>query len=88
MDMTSLRDLLEAGLLQGGTKLVWKQRSLGRTNEAILLPDGKIQTSDGLTHKTPSGAAKHIIGRPVDGWVVWKIETSGDSLADIRKSFT
>jgi hypothetical protein len=52
-----------------------------------LNADGTITTTDGKKHKTPSGAAKHLNGnKPVDGWLAWKVKSSGLSLSTLREN--
>ena len=81
----NFRDLVESGKLPVGTELVWKRKLQGDTHTAIVEHES-IRTSDGKLHKTPSGAARHLNnGKPVDGWKVWKIKSSGlliDTLRD------
>ena len=83
--MANTMDLLKAGLLKENEILIWKRRVQGSTHEAHILSDGLILTSDGKSHKTPSGAAKHLNGnKPVDGWIAWRVKDSGASLAELR----
>jgi hypothetical protein len=78
-------DLLRRGLISPETKIVWKRRIQQQEFVAVIGSDGSITTSDGKKHKTPSGAAKHLNGnKPVDGWLAWKLQSTGESLADIR----
>lgn len=81
----NLRDLLKAGLLQPGEELVWNRRTIKTTHSAIVGSDGTLTTADGKSHKTPSGAAKHLNGnKPVDGWLAWKSKKQGKSLSELR----
>jgi hypothetical protein len=78
-------DLIERGLLSPETKIIWKRRNQQQDFVAVIGSDGAITTSEGKKHKTPSGAAKHLNGnKPVDGWIAWKLQSTGESLADIR----
>jgi Restriction Enzyme Adenine Methylase Associated len=80
----TFKQLVMIGLIPNGTELVWKRRVQGAVHTAIVV-NGTIQTSDGKIHKTPSGAARHLNnGKPVDGWKVWKIESSGLLLDTFR----
>ena len=84
--MASVADLIKDGSIRDGDKLIWKRRVEGSTHHAHISSSGEIVTSDGKKHKTPSGAARHVNGgKPVDGWIVWKVEASGKSLAQLRK---
>jgi hypothetical protein len=67
-----IQDLLDSGRLLSGTQLEWKRRG-ERSFFAVVQDDGVLVLEDGTRHKSPSGAAKHIVGRPVDGWTVWKL---------------
>ena len=80
--MTKISDLIEQGLLPIGTLLVWKRRG-GNNFVAEVLANGSIKTSDGRVHKSPSGAARSLVGRPVDGWAVWRI-SDGKPLSELR----
>ena len=83
--MSSLKDLIKSGFIQANEELIWKRRIENTTHSAVVNIDGSITTSDGQNHKTPSGAAKHLNGgKPVDGWLVWKLKSSGHSLASLR----
>ena len=80
----NLSEIVSSGKLQAGDELIWVRKSLKVKYIAILLNDGKIQTADGVIHKSPSGAAKHLNGgKPVDGWLAWKLST-GKSLGSLR----
>lgn len=81
----TLKDLLEAGLLQAGEELVWRRRVMKISHTAVISKEGLLKTADGKSHKTPSGAAKHLNGnKPVDGWLAWKVMKNGRSLAELR----
>ena len=82
----SIKLLLELNLLNSGDVLIWNRRSEAQTYRATLKDNGYIQTPDGVIHKSPSGAAKHLnAGKPIDGWLAWHLEETGETLADIRK---
>lgn len=83
--MSKVIDLVDRGLLRPGQELIWNRRVAKQVHIAIVNQDGTISTADGVKHKTPSGAAKHLNGnKPVDGWLAWKIKSSLVSLADLR----
>ncbi len=85
--MASVKDLLKANLVTGGTELIWKRRQAKQIHTALINSNGTISTSDGVIHKTPSGAAKHLNGnKPVDGWNTWKIKSTGQALSELRKN--
>ncbi len=83
--MLKVVDLIRSGLLSVGEELIWTRRVARESHVAVVNEDGSITTSDGVKHKTPSGAAKHLNGnKPVDGWLAWKIKKSGTSLGSLR----
>ena len=83
--MSSMKQLLKSGSVSAGDKLVWSRRVLKRAHEAVINQDGTISTSDGIKHKTPSGAAKHLNNdKPVDGWIAWRLKNSGEQLSTLR----
>ena len=83
--MSKVIDLVKKGSLTPGQELVWNRRVAKQIHLATVNQDGSITTADGVKHKTPSGAAKHLNGnKPVDGWLAWKIKSTGYSLASLR----
>lgn len=83
--MSKVVDLIKSGTLNVGQELVWNRRVAKETHVATVNQDGSITTADGIKHKTPSGAAKHLNGnKPVDGWLAWKVKSSQVSLAELR----
>ena len=80
--MAKISDLIERGVLPIGTRLIWKRRG-GNNFSAEVLANGTIKTSDGRSHKSPSGAARSLVGRPVDGWAVWRT-SNGTPLSELR----
>jgi len=84
--MANLRDLIKLGLIPAGAEIVWHRRGANVTHNAIINENGFITTSDGMKHKTPSGAAKHLNnGKPVDGWIAWKLKSNKVSLNEVRQ---
>lgn len=80
----NLDQLIKVGKIRVGEQLTWQRRGLGVKHAAQVIAGGKIQTSDGVVHKTPSGAAKHFNGnKPVDGWLAWKL-ANGKPLGSLR----
>lgn len=83
--MAKVVDLINSGLISAGAELYWARKVAKENHVAIVNQDGSITTSEGVKHKTPSGAAKHLNGnKPVDGWLAWKVKDSQISLADLR----
>jgi hypothetical protein len=80
----SLSQLIKLGKISVGDELTWTRKSLQVKHLAKVIEGGKIQTSDGSIHKTPSGAAKHLnANKPVDGWLAWKLP-NGKPLGSLR----
>jgi hypothetical protein len=50
----------------------------GTTHTARVV-DGKLELSDGSRFSTPSAAAVHIAGHPINGWRFWKCKLPGSS---------
>lgn len=87
--MVATKDLIKAGFIAAGEVLIWNRRSHAESHIATVKGDGTIETSDGKIHRTPSGAAKHLNGnKPVDGWLAWKLKSTGESLAVIREKIS
>lgn len=85
--MSKVVDLVKSGALSTGQELIWNRRVAKEIHIATINSDGSLTTADGKKHKTPSGAAKHLNGgKPVDGWLAWKLKDSGESLASLRGS--
>ena len=83
--MSKVIDLLQKGLLTSGQEIIWNRRVAKQVHIATVNQDGSITTADGIKHRTPSGAAKHLNGnKPVDGWLAWKVSSSSVSLAALR----
>jgi hypothetical protein len=82
--MLSLKDLLEAGVLDIGQKLTWERLRTPEVHTTTLLADGTLKTSDGKIHFSPSTAAAHLNrGISTNGWRVWRIST-GESIWELR----
>lgn len=83
--VTEIQSLLKSGALVAGDTLIWNRKGLKIIHKATITTDGKIATQDGVNHKSPSGAAKHLNnGKPVDGWLAWKLEKNNVSLSKLR----
>ena len=83
--MSKVADLIKMGSISAGEELIWRRKVAKVNHTAVVNEDGSITTSDGVKHKTPSGAAKHLNGnKPVDGWLAWKIKKTGKPLGSLR----
>jgi hypothetical protein len=86
--MLSLRDLLQAGLVSDGDRLIWHKSGSPAPHEAKLLADGKIETADGKVHNSLSTAARYVnAGISTNGWRVWVVSSKGKSLSEIRSLY-
>lgn len=88
VEVSTLRDLIDMGLLSPNAELIWKRKSISVTHTAYVQPDGSLRTSDGVAHKTPSGAARHFGQKPIDGWNVWRLKDSNVTLASLREQIS
>jgi len=83
--VAALTRLLKDGTLLAGDVIVWLRPKVNAIYEATVLPNGKIETSDGMAHNSPSSAAKHLNGGvAINGWRVWKVVRLKKSLFDLR----
>ena len=74
-----------AAELHSSLPLVWVRHRRGERFEALLHPDGTLETSDGLRFADPSWAAISVSGTAAaDGWRVWRAGESGPTLAELR----
>lgn len=81
----NLKSLIDSNLISTGSIIVWKRRLAGSSFSATVNADGSIQTLDGVIHKSPSGAARHLnSGKPIDGWNVWRLKESNKTLSQLR----
>lgn len=80
-------DLLEAGLLQAGTKLRFKRARIGVTYDATVTEKGRIRLEpDGEEFRSPSRAAMVAAGmRAVDGWRAWQVVDQDRLLDAVRQ---
>jgi hypothetical protein len=76
----SLFDLIGSGLLQAGTTLYPRRKSLAHRT-ATVLADGRIDL-DGSVYDSPSGAARAITGTHINGWRFFLVEP--DSTRSLR----
>ena len=48
--MATIKDLIKANLVSGGTELIWKRKQAKQTHTALINANGTIITSDGAIH--------------------------------------
>lgn len=83
----TVSDLLEAGLIKGGTKLRFDRKRIGKTYEATVTDNGRIRLEpSGEDFRTPSRAAAVAAGmRAVDGWRAWVVIDQDRLLDAVRQ---
>ncbi|MGI5260223.1 hypothetical protein [Streptomyces angustmyceticus] len=79
----TLSDLMSRGALRPGQVLTWDRPRRGERHRALVMPDAALLLFDGSVHRSPSGAARHLVRRPEDGWFAWALE-DGRLLDDLR----
>ncbi len=70
----SLADLINAGLLKPGEHLHLRRQD---DLKARVLPDGRLETKDGI-FSSPTTAANKMLGGSSNGWIVWRAKRDGD----------
>lgn len=80
----TIRDLVEAGLLEAGAILVWELPQLGESFHVTVTETGQLQLPDGTQAGTPSRAIKDLTGKSVDGWYAWRTGDGGEFIGDLR----
>ena len=77
-----LISLIRSGKLKVGTTVLHRGRPRsGNDATATVVEDGLRMS--GRTFATPSAAAKAVTGKPVDGWIFWRLP-SGEPLDVLR----
>lgn len=65
------------------TRIVWSRPRRSQHFEAMLLPDGAIELSNGARYRHPDSAATAASGSyTADGWNVWRIGDTGPTLVE------
>ncbi len=80
-------DLLEAGLIEPGTKLRFKRNRIGVAYDAVVTDNGRIRLeSDGEEFRSPSRAAMVAADTgAVDGWRAWFVVDQDRMLDAVRQ---
>ncbi|ASO20608.1 putative transcriptional regulator [Actinoalloteichus hoggarensis] len=83
----TVSDLLQAGLIQAGTRLRFTRTRIGAVYDAIITDTGRIRLeSDGEEFRSPSRAAMVAAGmRAVDGWRAWTVVGQDRLLDAVRQ---
>ncbi|WP_143467074.1 hypothetical protein [Lentzea kentuckyensis] len=79
----ALRDMVSAGLLHDGEKLLCARPGSGVRYDAHVI-DGGIQLPDGRWYARPSGALTALGYRHQNGWTSWYRARDGVPLSEIR----
>lgn len=83
----TLANLIEAGLLDAGSKLTWDRPRVGQSHTARVTAGGELELEDGRRFGTPSRAAKEAAGIVAqDGWEAWKLD-DGRKLSEVWREF-
>ncbi|MFI9488166.1 hypothetical protein ACIG47_17410 [Promicromonospora sp. NPDC052451] len=65
------------------TRIVWSRPRRNQHFEAMLLPDGAIELTNGARYRHPDSAATAASGSyTADGWNVWRIGDTGPTLVE------
>ncbi|MCY9784202.1 hypothetical protein KIK06_09880 [Nocardiopsis sp. EMB25] len=85
-DRGALFDMVKAGSLSPGERLVWDRPRRGERHTSTVTPGGRVRVdgSDSAPFRTPSGAARSICGHEINGWRQWRRERDGVLLEDLR----
>lgn len=75
-------NLIRSGKLPVGTTLEHKARIYSDRNVSGTVVDGGLRVR-GRVYTTPSGAAKAVTRKPVDGWSFWRLP-DGRQLVSLR----
>ncbi len=80
----TLADLMEAGVLEDGVKIVHRAKRSGENFFAQIRKPGVVEINEDGTKQifsNPSAAGKFFAGRNADGWRYWSvIEDNGDEV--------
>jgi len=79
-----IADLVQSGLLNPGTELVFKRPRLGTSFTAVVTDDGRLRV-DGRPYPSPSSAATAAAGGSLDGWHAWQVAPNGEFLDTLRQ---
>lgn len=79
----SFRELLEAGALLAGDTLTWSEA--GRKPLAARVDrDGSITISGLGRFTSPSAPLRVATGSERNGWVLWRLDRTGETLHELR----
>ncbi|WP_444949814.1 GmrSD restriction endonuclease domain-containing protein [Micromonospora ureilytica] len=78
------QDLVEAGLVSVGARLVGRRR--GELYYARVRPGGSIETASGVA-SAPTKAMEDVVGVASNGWAFWEVEGTKERLDTIRQRY-
>ena len=86
----TVRDLIQAGVLLAGEKLVSHEASIYKGATCHVNEDGKLQFDDGRIEDYPSGAAMYAIAKlgkrlkSMNGWWFWFVPRLNCRLSEVK----
>ncbi|PWG59077.1 GmrSD restriction endonuclease domain-containing protein [Bifidobacterium catulorum] len=84
----TIMQVIDAGLLVPGEKLVWKRPRLGQEWFATVTNDGRLRLEDGSEHASPTAAAKAASGKAAGAALnVWRRVSNGQKLSDVWQTY-
>ena len=84
----TISQVIAAGLLTPGEKLVWERPRKGEQWFAVVTENGRFRLDDGSEYPTPTAAARAAAGgRRSGGLDVWKRVSDGRKLSDIWQAY-
>ncbi len=79
-------DLISASLLLPGATLTFNRKRSGDVYRATVLDNGHVRLEDNRTYRSLSQAAASAAGvRALDGWHVWVVDGSDETMDDLRQ---
>ncbi|SER91679.1 hypothetical protein [Actinokineospora terrae] len=75
----AVADLVAAGLLEVGERLVWGEHTVTVGERGVVHPGPDVVTASTVTAYT-----NHVTGYTVNGWHLWRRANDGRLLADLR----
>ena len=81
----TVRDLVNADLLEPGTVLVYDRPQIGETLQVTVTESGRLRLPDGRETASLSGAVRELSGKSVDGWYAWRTADADESLHSLRQ---
>jgi hypothetical protein len=84
----SVKDLIDAGLIQPNESVIFERPKIGEVHEAVIRSDGSFELPDGEICKSPSLAAmKSADVISYDGWFAWRVVRLGKKIGELRNEF-